>query len=185
MDNSFAVTPKVGITEIHFVTVPNTQGGGQLSRGEWQLHVLDISRACFRPKVDESCTHGNRPQTASQDTLENCYIHCTKCETQSMLGTSSATQLRLNKGTKLDCHHHACTYGSDVARSDGEKQVGSAPSSAQPPAQLGGVLRDGQWLPTVQLHGLISLVLSRVLGFVHGPRLSRFVLTSRVLERTH
>ena len=54
-----------------------------------------------------------------------------------------------------------------------------------PVAQLGGVLRDGQWLPTVQLRDLISLVLSRFLGFVHGPRLSRFVLTSRVLERTH
>ena len=116
----------------------------------------------------------------------------------------------INKGTKLDCHHHACTYGSDVARSDGQKQVGPSSSSAvgpntgeesaskEPPelsretppcrlylvAQLAGVMRDGQWLPTIQLRGLISLVVSPVHGLVYGPRLSRFVLTSWVLEDT-
>ena len=125
METSFAVTPQVGITEIDFVTVPNAQGGGgpsQLSRGEWQHIVLDVSRAHFRPEVDESCTYGCRLQTACQDTWENCYVH-------SMLA-SAATSLRLNKGTKLDCHHHVCTYGSDVARSSGQKQMGPAPSSA-------------------------------------------------------
>ena len=116
----------------------------------------------------------------------------------------------MNKGTKLDCHHHASTYGSDVARSDGQKQVGPSPSSAVGPnmgeesasneqpelsretppcrlylvAQLAVVMRDGQWLPTVQLRGLISLVLCPVLGFVYGPRLSRFVLMSWVHEDT-
>ena len=116
----------------------------------------------------------------------------------------------ISKGTKLDSHQHACTYGSDVARSDGQKQVGPSPSSAvgpntdeesasnEPPelsretppcrlylvAQLVGVMRDGQWLPTVQLRGLISLVVSPVHGLVYGPRLSRFVLTSWVLEDT-
>ena len=39
----------------------------------------------------------------------------------------------INKGTEMDCHHYVCTYGSDVARSDGHKQVGPSPSSAVGP----------------------------------------------------
>ena len=214
MENSIAVTPQVGITEIHFVTVPNVQG-------VWKVITVVTRRMATSRAGRVTCTfppQSRRELHVRLPTADSKPGHVGKL-LRPLCGMRDAVNAwdeccniaPINKGTKLDCHHHACTYGSDVARSDGQKQVGPSPSSAvgpntgeesasneqselsretppyrlYPVVQLGGVMRDGQWLPTVQISGLISLVVSPVLGFVYGPRLSRFVLTSWVLERTH
>ena len=45
MENSVAVTPQVGITEIHFVTVPNVQG--EVRRGHHSFHEENGTFTCW------------------------------------------------------------------------------------------------------------------------------------------
>ena len=90
--------------------------------------MLDVSRAHFRP-------NSRRELYTRLPTADSKPGHVGKL-LRSLCGMRDAVNAwdeccniaPINKGTKLDCHHHACTYGSDVARSDGQKQVGPSPS---------------------------------------------------------
>ena len=205
MENSFAVTPQVGITEIHFVTVSKRAGvWGVITVITRRMATSRVGRiTCAFPSQRRRELYTRLPTADSKpghvgNLLRSLYGMRDAINAWDGFRNTAAIYM----GTKLDCHHHACTYGSDVARSDGQKQVGPSPSSAVGPntgeesasneqSELSRrtpqhrLYPVAQWLPTVHLRGLISLVVSPVLGFVHGPRLSRFVLTSRVLERTH
>ena len=135
MEDTFAATPPRVITDIRVVTVPKRRTGPQQLPREngqfscWTYHVrISILR------VEESCTYGNRLNTASLDMLDNCYDCCSEPDVANAWDeffNNAAFEQGYEIGLSSPCEQdgHGWRHGDDLVLEAeecwlGEKQKG-------------------------------------------------------------